>query len=110
MEFIDEIERGELADELAATLAMESSHGVMGGEMGEEICQGLVMDGHAGKGGIRRILAGDEQVDGAAGFLENRVSGIKFPGVRDNAAEGLAGFPRDGHGHLVAFQGAAADE
>ena len=56
---------------------------------------------------------GGEEVDGAALGVEDFMGEVEFSATGDDAAEGLDlgfEFGGDGHGHLIGFEGATADE
>ena len=60
--------------------------------------------------GRRGILVGDNEMDSASFTLENLVRVVEFSAARDDAAQRLflgREFGRNGHRHLVGFQGAA---
>lgn len=106
MEFVDEVEAGEFADEFAAAFAVEMADVVFGHEEIEECAEVHVMDGDGWwdhwLGG-----AGDEEVDGTTGGGEDGMGGIEISAVRDDAAQGMV---RGGHRHAVVLEGAATDD
>lgn len=79
VEFVDEIELGEFVDEAAAAFAVEGFDAVIGGEDFEKLSQRRLVDNDGRRSGWF-LIAGDEEMDGAAGFLENRVVRVDFSG------------------------------
>ena len=110
VDFVDGVEFGEAADELAAALAVEGADGVMGGEVFEKMGEISVVADDGGWGGYFGIRFFREEVDGAAGAGEYGVLGIEDSGAGGDAAEGLDFLIGDGEGHAIGLKGGAADE
>lgn len=109
VDLIDGVELREAADDFPAAFAVQGFDVVTGGERGEKPGEGVAVEGgilRRGGGGI----GGCEQVDRAAGTVEQRVLRVEISGTGGDAAERLAGLAGDRERHAVGFQGGAADE
>lgn len=93
VKFIDRVKLRECADQVAAAFAMEPLDAVLAGQRLEKSLESLQVKCHFRVcGGIE--IAGDQQVDCSARFVEKRLLEVEFAGPRDHAAQRLEDFSR----------------